>query len=87
MLHVWPKGSCVVLVSDVAQKFFNMHEAWPYPVVFNTCDILEGCHILNRLVTSADHIVPDHDLLVLDRYPAPTNYLKGSVAQLDVAPD
>ncbi|MCZ6845709.1 MAG: N-acyl homoserine lactonase family protein, partial [Alphaproteobacteria bacterium] len=32
------------------------------------------------------HIVPGHDPLVLDRYPAPDARLEGVVVRLDVAP-
>jgi hypothetical protein len=36
--------------------------------------------------SSRQHVIPGHDPLVLDRYPAPSPELQGIVARLDVAP-
>jgi hypothetical protein len=38
---------------------------------------------LRALADSADHVVPGHDPLVLERYPAASKELKGIVARLD----
>ena len=49
-------------------------------------------HVFERLIVttavapSPDHIVPGHDPLVMQRYPAPRPELAGIVARLDVAP-
>ena len=86
VVRVWPKRSWVVLASNSALFFANMHEGRSYPVVFNTAEMLEGFQTLRRLASSADHIIPGHDPKVLERYPAPGAHLQGIVARLDVSP-
>jgi len=54
--------------------------------VFNVGEMLEGFDRLRALADSENHIVPGHDPLVLERYPPPTEDLKGIVARLDVDP-
>ena len=41
---------------------------------------------MKKLAPSANHIVPGHDPLVLQRYPAAQPGLEGWVARLDVDP-
>ena len=86
VMRIWTKRGWVVLASDAAHFYANMDEGRPYPVVFNTGEMLEGFSNLRRLASSPDHIIPGHDPLVLERYPAPTGDLKGIVARLDVEP-
>ena len=45
-----------------------------------------GFAALRRLADSEQHIVPGHDPLVLQRYPAASAELKGIVARLDLPP-
>ena len=73
VVRVWPKRSWVVLASNAAQFFANMHEGRPYLMALNTSEMLEECHKRNQLASSADHIIPGHDPLVLERYSAPTD--------------
>jgi hypothetical protein len=42
---------------------------------------------LRAQADSQAHIVPGHDPMVLDRYPAPDPKLAGVVVRLDVAPN
>jgi glyoxylase-like metal-dependent hydrolase (beta-lactamase superfamily II) len=86
VMRVWTKRGWVVLASDAAHFYANMEEGRPYPVVFNTAEMLEGFARLRQLASSPDHIIPGHDPMVLQRYPAPTDDLKGMVARLDVEP-
>jgi hypothetical protein len=44
---------------------------------------VEGYVRLRELADSPAHIIPGHDPLVLQRYPAPTTALQGVVARLD----
>jgi hypothetical protein len=48
--------------------------------------MIEGFATLKRLADSLQHIVPGHDPLVLQRYPAVSPELAGIAARLDVAP-
>ena len=47
----------------------------------------EGFATLKRLASSPQHIIPGHDPLVLQRYPAVSPALAGIVARLDLAPE
>jgi hypothetical protein len=49
-------------------------------------DMIRAYDTLEAHAETAGHIVPGHDPLVLDRYPAPDDRLKGIVAKLDETP-
>jgi len=55
-------------------------------VTYNVGDTLEGYSTLRRLAESVDHIVPGHDPMVIERYPAARRGLEQWVVRLDVAP-
>ena len=63
-----------------------MEQVRPFPIVYNLADRLEGYKVLERLGSSHAHIVPGHDPLVLQRYPAPRSEPQGIAARLDVEP-
>ena len=73
----------VVLASDASHFYANMDEARPFPIVYNVADMMEGWDKLRSLADSADHVIPGHDPLVLERYPAPSRELQGIVVRLD----
>jgi glyoxylase-like metal-dependent hydrolase (beta-lactamase superfamily II) len=73
----------VVLASDAAHYYTNIGRGLPYPIVFNIGDTLEGHRRVYALASSPDHVIPGHDPLVLERYPAPAPELQGWVARLD----
>ena len=84
--RVQTKRGWVVLASDASHFYANMEQGRPFPIVCDVGEMLEGFKILNRLASSPDHIIPGHDPLVMDRYPAARPELEGIVARLDVAP-
>jgi hypothetical protein len=45
--------------------------------------MIDGYARLRQLAASPRHIIPGHDPLVLERYPAPADSLRGVVARLD----
>jgi hypothetical protein len=45
--------------------------------------MMEGYGRLRELADSPAHIIPGHDPLVLERYPAPSDGSRGIVARLD----
>jgi glyoxylase-like metal-dependent hydrolase (beta-lactamase superfamily II) len=73
----------VVLASDASHFYANMDQARPFPIVYNVADMMEGWGRLRALADSDAHVVPGHDPLVLERYPAPSKELQGVVARLD----
>ena len=49
-------------------------------------DTLDSYARLREAAPPPDHIVPGHDPLVMQRYPAPGPGLQGLAVRLDVAP-
>jgi hypothetical protein len=45
--------------------------------------MVEGYRLLRSLAESPAHIIPGHDPLVMERYPAPTGELQGVAVRLD----
>jgi glyoxylase-like metal-dependent hydrolase (beta-lactamase superfamily II) len=86
VMRVWTERGWVVLASDAAHLYANMERALPYPVVFNVADMLAGHATVRRLAQSDAHVIPGHDPLVMDLYPAATPELQGIVARLDLSP-
>lgn len=84
--RVWTRRGWVVLASDAAHFYANMRQTRPFPIVFDVGEMVAGYETLNRLASSPDHIIPGHDPLVLEYYPAAKPGLEGIVARLDVAP-
>jgi glyoxylase-like metal-dependent hydrolase (beta-lactamase superfamily II) len=54
--------------------------------VYNLGDMLDGYRRCNELASDPTYVVPGHDPLVFDRYPAASPDLEGIVVRLDVAP-
>ena len=73
----------VVLASDASHLYANMEQVRPFPIVYSVGDMIDGYRRLAELADSAAHIVPGHDPLVMQRYPAPSADLDGIVVRLD----
>ena len=82
-VRVATRRGWVVLASDASHFYANMEQVRPFPIVFSVADMVEGYRRLRELAESPGHIVPGHDPLVLERYPAPAKALEGIVARLD----
>lgn len=74
----------VVLASDASHFYAHYENGRVFPVVYNVADVLEGYRRLFRLAGPGRRIVPGHDPLVLERYPAAAEALEGWVARLDL---
>jgi glyoxylase-like metal-dependent hydrolase (beta-lactamase superfamily II) len=83
VVRVATRRGNVVLASDASHFYANMEQARPFPIVFNVADMVEGYARLRELADSPAHIIPGHDPLVLERYPAPSSSLQGIAARLD----
>lgn len=84
--RVWTARGWVVLASDASHFYANMEQGRPFPIVHDMGEVLEGYRTAYRLAETSDHVIPGHDPLVMQRYPAPRRELEGIVARLDVAP-
>ncbi|MDP6707120.1 MAG: N-acyl homoserine lactonase family protein [Alphaproteobacteria bacterium] len=85
-VRVLTKRGWVMLASDASHFYDNVYNMAPYPIVYSVGEMLEGFEKLMRLAETPGHIIPGHDPLVMERYPAPTAALDGAAVRLDVAP-
>ncbi|WP_459615882.1 N-acyl homoserine lactonase family protein [Bordetella sp. 2513F-2] len=86
IVRVWTQRGWVVLASDATHLYGNIDRDAPFPTVYSVGDMLEGYGIVRAMADSDAHIVPGHDPLVMERYPAPSPELAGRIVRLDVAP-
>ena len=82
-VRVSTRRGWLVLASDASHFYANMEQTRPFPIVWSVPDMVAGYRRLRELAESPAHIIPGHDPLVLERYPAPSTELKGIVARLD----
>ena len=85
-VRVKTKRGSVVLASDAAHFYEEMERGLPFPIVYHVEDMVQGWEKLKRLAESPRHVVPGHDPLVMQRYPAPKKALQDVVVRLDVDP-
>ncbi len=86
VVRVRTRRGWVVLASDASHFYENMEAAAPFPIVFNVGDMVQGWETLKQLAETPAHIVPGHDPLVLQRYPAVSADLEGIAVRLDIEP-
>lgn len=75
----------VVLGSDASHFYANFEQDRPFPVVQNVVEMLAGYERMRQLASSPHHIIPGHDPLVLERYPAFRGEVD-SIVRLDANP-
>jgi glyoxylase-like metal-dependent hydrolase (beta-lactamase superfamily II) len=83
VVRVRTRRGWLVLASDASHFYANMEQQRPFPIVWSVEDMVEGYRRLRELADSPAHIIPGHDPLVLERYPAPSAGLQGVIARLD----
>ena len=83
IVRVNTRRGSVVLASDSSHLYANMEREIPYPIAYNVGEVLEGYRRARTLASSRDHIIPGHDPLVMERYPAASPALEGWVARVD----
>ena len=82
-VRVLTRRGHVVIASDASHFYAHMEEGRCFPITFNIGAVYDGYRRLCELASSPAHIIPGHDPLVMKRYPAPTEELRGVVARLD----
>lgn len=83
IVRVATRRGWVVLASDASHFYANMEQQRPYPIVYNLGDMADGWRRAQALAESPAHVIPGHDPLVMERYPAPAEALRGVVVRLD----
>jgi glyoxylase-like metal-dependent hydrolase (beta-lactamase superfamily II) len=74
----------VVLASDAAHFYENFEKGKVFPVTIDIADVLAGYGRIVALAGSPARVVPGHDPLVLERYPALNAATEGIVHRLNV---
>jgi glyoxylase-like metal-dependent hydrolase (beta-lactamase superfamily II) len=82
-VRVRTRRGWVVLASDASHFYAHLEQERPFPIVWSVADMVEGYRRLRELADSPAHIIPGHDPLVLERYPAPSRDMEGIVVRLD----
>jgi glyoxylase-like metal-dependent hydrolase (beta-lactamase superfamily II) len=83
VVRVATRRGWLVLASDASHFYANMEEIRPFPIVYSVPDMVDGYRKLRALADSPAHLIPGHDPLVMERYPAPSKEMEGIVARLD----
>jgi glyoxylase-like metal-dependent hydrolase (beta-lactamase superfamily II) len=83
VMRVATRSGWLVLASDASHLYANMDEERPFPIVWSVADMMDGYKRVRALAEVNGRVIPGHDPLVLERYPAPAASLKGIVARLD----
>lgn len=80
------RRGAVVLASDATHLYAHIEQGKVFPLVYSVGDVIEGYAKIKKLAPSPQHIVPGHDPLVCDRYPAAASGLENWVMRLDAEP-
>ncbi len=86
VVRVRTRRGWLVLASDASHFYENMEAGRPFPIVYNVGDMLRAYDAMRRLAETPRHIIPGHDPLVLERYPAADPALDGIAVRLDAEP-
>jgi glyoxylase-like metal-dependent hydrolase (beta-lactamase superfamily II) len=87
VVRVWTRRGWVVLASDAAHLYLNARKGAPFPSVYRVDEMMEGFRTMLQLAQGSwDHVIPGHDPLVMELYPALSKELEGIVVRLDVPP-
>ncbi|MFG1425237.1 N-acyl homoserine lactonase family protein [Roseixanthobacter glucoisosaccharinicivorans] len=86
VVRVWTRRGWLVLASDASHFYANMEQGRAFPILHSLADTLEGYDRLRALASDPSAIIPGHDPILFDRYPAPAPGLEGVVLRLDADP-
>ena len=86
VVRVWTRRGWMVLAADASHFYANMEEGRAFPILYSHVDTLNGYETMRKLASQRNGIIPGHDPMVLDRYPAAAPGLEGIAVRLDVDP-
>ena len=86
VVRVHTRVGWIVLASDASHLYANMHDKRPFPIVYDVPRMVAGYQRLAELADARELVVPGHDPLVMQRYPAPSPDLQGIAVRLDERP-
>jgi glyoxylase-like metal-dependent hydrolase (beta-lactamase superfamily II) len=85
-VRVRTRRGWVVLASDASHFYAHLEQDRAFPILYNLQELLSGYQTLRRLASSNNHIVPGHDPLVMERYPAARPGTEDWIVRLDAEP-
>lgn len=85
-VRVFTERGWIVLASDVSHYYENLASGRPFSSAFHVGEMIDGFDRLRALADSDAHIIPGHDPLVMARYSAPDESLRGTVVRVDRVP-
>ena len=83
-VRVMTANGPVVLASDATHLYENIDRRKPFSITIDVAETLRTYTRLEQLAGIRDRVVPGHDPLVLDRFPAWKPETKGLVHRLDL---
>jgi glyoxylase-like metal-dependent hydrolase (beta-lactamase superfamily II) len=85
-IRVKTRRGYVVLASDATHLYNHIEQGRVFPITFHIGEVLDGYATIQKLATSANHIIPGHDPQVLERYAPAQPGLENWVVRLDADP-
>ena len=85
-VRVATRVGAILVASDAAHYYENFTDGRPFIAVHDIGAMLDSHDRLRRLADDERFVVPGHDPLVLQRYPAARPELSGIAARLDAEP-
>jgi glyoxylase-like metal-dependent hydrolase (beta-lactamase superfamily II) len=82
-IRVKTAGGHVVLAMDAAHLYENIERRKPFSITIDVAETLKTYDRLYALASSKAQVVPGHDPLILERYPALSAATNGVVHRLD----
>lgn len=86
VVRVWTRRGWMVMAVDASHYYMNFEEVQPYRTVNHVGEMLTAYDTMAKLAASPKHIIPGHDPLVMQRYPAASRETEGIVVRLDADP-
>ncbi|MSQ27095.1 MAG: N-acyl homoserine lactonase family protein [Dehalococcoidia bacterium] len=70
IMRVATARGTVVLAADAAHYYEEVEQLRPFPTLHDLAKMYRAYETVNRLADSPGHVIPGHDPLVMERYPA-----------------
>lgn len=86
VLRVRTARGWVVLASDALHYYEELDRGVPFAIAVDLGAMLAAHDLIRELADSEAHIIPAHDPLIADLYPAVSPDLAGRILQLDATP-
>ena len=83
VVRVLTREGWMVLASDAVHLYQNLREDNPFPLIYHLGDMYEAFRAVRRLASAPGLIIPGHDPLVTQCFPA---LRAGTVFRLDIPP-